>query len=330
MPPTDEGRRSGADRANEPDAGEGLRFDGARVLVTGATGFIGGHVVELLHRSGAEVHAVNRRPDPSVSFDTPVRWHHADLTDAEATARAVEAAAPAHIVHLASLVKGARDPELLLPMFQANVASTVHLLEAARAAAVPRVLLAGSLEEPGPGEAPSSPYALSKAASHLYGDHYRASAGIEVVNLQIFMVYGPATPDGTKLVPYVTNQLLDGRAPELSSGSRLVDWVYVGDVAEGVARCCLVDPAPSAPVPLGTGVLHSIRDVVETLVEVTGSPAEPHFGSMADRSDEVVRAAAVEQTRAQLGWAPSTGLVDGLTSTVAWYRRHRTGTPVGG
>ena len=96
---------------------------------------------------------MHRRPEPAVAFATPVTWHRADLTDAEATRAVVAAAEPEHVVHLASLVKGARDPQLLLPMFRANLASTVHVLEAARAAGVRRVQLAGSLEEPEPGAA---------------------------------------------------------------------------------------------------------------------------------------------------------------------------------
>ncbi len=314
-----------------PGTGEALgRLDGQRVLVTGATGFIGGHVVERLHRLGAEVHAVHRGPDPQVSFGTPVRWHRADLADAEATSAAVAAARPEHLIHLASLVKGARDPELLVPMFAANLASTVHLLDAARVNGVRRVQLAGSLEEPDPGEVATSPYALSKGAAHLYGDYYRDVVGLEVVNLQIFMVYGPATPDEAKLVPYVTRQLLAGEVPELASGARMVDWVFVGDVADGVVRCALAEVAPTLPVPLGTGVLHSVRDVVEALVEATGSSVEPRFGSVADRSDEVVRAADTETTRALLGWSPSTGLADGLAATVAWHRqRQNVAEPVG-
>lgn len=280
-------------------------------------------MVELLHRLGAEVHAVHRAPDPTVSFGTPVRWHQADLTDAEATRAAVAAAAPEHVVHLASLVKGARDPELLLPMFDANLASTVHILEGARAAGVRRVQLAGSLEEPEPGSVATSPYAVSKAAAHLYGDYYRESVGLEVINLQIFMVYGPATPDESKLVPYVVRQLLDGEAPEIGSGARMVDWVYVGDVAEGVARSASVAEVPTDAVPLGTGDLHSVRQVVESLAEVSGTSIEPRFGSVADRSNEVVRAADVARTRAQLGWAPSTSLTDGLRATYGWYRDRR-------
>lgn len=300
-------------------------MDAKRVLVTGATGFIGGHVVELLHRCGAEVHAVHRLPAPTTSFQTPVIWHRADLTDASATIEAVAAAKPDQIVHLAGLARGARDPELMLGMFEANACSTVHVLEGARRVSVGRIHLAGSMEEAPVGEPPPSPYALSKAISRLYGEYFGSVTGLDVVNLQIFMVYGPATNDRAKLIPYVIRCLAEGRVPELSSGERLVDWVHVGDVAEGIVRCAAAPVAPVGPVPLGTGMLHSVRQVVEALVELTGSSVEPRFGSLADRSNEVVRAADVSVTRELLGWAPTTTLTDGLTDTVHWYQKETEG-----
>ena len=294
-------------------------LSGRRILVTGATGFIGGHVVELLHHLGVEVHAVARRATSTVSFDTPVTWHRADLTDAAAAVDAVEAARPEVIVHLASLVKGARDADLLLPMFAANTASAVHLLDAARRFDVGRVLLAGSLEEPDePGQRAASPYALSKAAAHLYGDYYRSATTVEVVNLQIFMVYGPAQLDEAKLIPYVIRSLQAGEAPSLSSGTRLVDWVYVGDVAEGIARACAGDAAEQ-PVPLGTGSPATVRNVVETLVDLAGVDVEPRFGSIADRSREVEKVADIDTTRQLLGWAPAVDLREGLAATLTWY-----------
>lgn len=323
MPPVDDGSPPSA----PPATLAGRPLDGVRVLVTGATGFIGGHTAEALHRLGAEVHALHRSPGPALKSalePVPVTWHRVDLADATSTIEAVAAARPHQIIHLASLVKGARDPELLLPMLESNVVGTAHLLEAARRAGVTRVQLAGSLEVPDPGQPPSSPYALSKAVAGLYGAYYRAAEWLEVIEMQIFMTYGPATPDRSKLVPYVVEQLLDGAGPELSSGTRQVDWVYVGDVAEGLARAALVDRAPEQPVPLGTGALHSIRQVVETLVELTGTEATPSFGSVEDRSNEVVRAADVERTRALLdGWAPSTSLRTGLAATVSWHRQQR-------
>jgi nucleoside-diphosphate-sugar epimerase len=296
---------------------------GRRVLVTGATGFIGGHVVEMLDRAGAEIHATARNDNPSTSLATPVTWHRVDLTDGAATDDLLGEIAPEHLIHLASLVKGARDPDLLLPMFAANCATTVNLLEAARRQRVRRVQLAGSLEEPDrPGQLATSPYALSKAAAHMYGDYYQAATDVEVINLQIFMVYGPAQIDERKLVPYVIRCLQAGRVPELSSGGREVDWVYVGDVAEGIVRCCLIDRVPTQPVPLGTGMLTTIRQVVEALVAISENDVEPQFGSMADRSNEVVRSADVALVRDQLGWAPSTTVADGLKMTYDWYLEH--------
>ena len=302
---------------------------GLTILVTGATGFIGGHVVELLHQAGADVHAIARRANPEASFGTPVRWHHADLTDAEATMDAVRAAKPDQIIHLASLVKGARDSDLLLPMFAANTASTVHLLDAARATGVKRIQLAGSLEEPeGPGHVPASPYALSKAAAHLYGDYYQATTDVEVVNLQIFMVYGPGQLDEAKLIPYIIRSLQAGVAPELSSGDRKVDWVFVADVAQGIARCCTAE-APEFPVPLGTGALTTIRRVVEELVDLAQVDVKPKFGSMADRANEVEKVADIETTSEMLGWNPSVGLTDGLQATLDWYADPSTPTDKG-
>lgn len=301
----------------DPALRKGL--EGQRILVTGATGFIGGHVVELLSRAGVDVHGVGRAADPTTAFDTSVTWHRCDLSDAEQTRLAVQAAAPQQIVHLASLVKGARDPDLLLPMFEANTASTVHLLEACREFGVSRIQLAGSLEEPdGPDQVATSPYALSKAASHLYGDYYRHATDLEVVNLQIFMVYGPAQRDEKKLIPYVIRSLQAGDAPSLSSGGRQVDWVYVGDVAQGIARCC-VGASATVPVPLGTGSLATVREVVERLAKLAGSGSEPQFGSMVDRSDEVEKVADTELTESLLGWAPNTDLDAGLQATLDWY-----------
>jgi len=300
------------------DVSRGLA--GRTVLVTGATGFIGGHVSELLHHLGADVHAVTRRPDAVTAFDTPIRWHHADLVDRAATAAAVDEAQPDVIVHLASLVKGSRDPELLVPMFAANTASAVHLLDAARSAGVQRVLLAGSLEEPDdPSQLAASPYALSKAAAHLYGDYYQATTSVEVVNLQIFMVYGPAQLDEKKLIPYVIHSLQAEESPSLSSGARKVDWVYVGDVAEGIARCCAIGEQPQYPVPLGTGKLSTVREVVEQVIELAGSGVVPTFGGMADRAREVEKVADVDATREMLGWAPTVDLTEGLSATLTWY-----------
>jgi nucleoside-diphosphate-sugar epimerase len=96
------------------------------------------------------------------------------------------------------------------------------------------------------------------------------------------MVYGPAQPDLTKLVPYATLALLRGAVPQLSSGTRLVDWVYVDDV-DALLRAAESDMAIGKVFDICSGRLVSIRDTVELLEMIIGGQARPDFGAAADR-----------------------------------------------
>jgi len=101
-----------------------------------------------------------------------------------------------------------------------------------------RMVLAGSFEEPDEVDtAPCSPYAAAKWAASGYARMFHALYQVPVVVAKIFMVYGPGQLDYTKLIPYVTLSLLRGEAPMLSSGARLVDWIYVDDVVDGLIGC---------------------------------------------------------------------------------------------
>ena len=292
------------------------------VLVTGGSGFIGAHLCRRLQREGARVHATSRRE--AADGAEGAAWHRLDLADAEAAGRLVDQLEPEIVFHLASHVAGARDMALVRPTFEANLASTVHLLEAATRRGCRRFVQVGSLEEPDPGEAlatPSSPYAAAKAAASSYARMFHALYGTPVVLARLFMVYGPDQRDLRKLIPYVILSLLRGERPELSSGERPVDWIYVDDVVEGLLRIAGVEELDGQRVDLGTGELMTVRGVVEELFARLAPDAAPPFGSMPDRPMEQVRKADVAATARQLGWQPGTSLRQGLEQTVAWYRQ---------
>lgn len=186
-------------------------FVGQRVLVTGATGFLGSHLVERLVAGGAQVHAVCRRDVPPQDGD--VRWAHLDLADAAATADLIASIRPDVVFHLAGEVTGARDVDLVLPVFRNTLHSTVNILAAVAGYGPERVVLAGSLEEAGIGEdgaPPSSPYAAAKWAATAYAAMFRALWASQIVTLRISMAYGPGQRDRRKLVPYVIDSLLPG------------------------------------------------------------------------------------------------------------------------
>lgn len=315
-----------ADRGGSPGGDAPVpRLDARRILVTGASGFIGAHLCRRLAALGAEVHATSRRPpteDPR--FDPPPHWHAAELSDAEAVDRLVDAVAPSVVYHLASHVVGRRDRELVRSTFEANLASTVHLLDAVeRVGGCSRFVQIGSLEEPAadqPLAPPSSPYAAAKAAASAYGRMFHHLYGTPVVLARLFMVYGPGTIDRDKLVPYVLRTLLAGESPAIGSGHRPVDWIHVADVVEGLVRMATALGIEGRRLDLGSGELHTVRQVVETLCTLVDPDLRPTFGARSDRRDEQVRRADVETTHRLLGWRPRFDLESGLRDTVEAYR----------
>jgi len=99
-----------------------------------------------------------------------------------------------------------------------------------------------------------------------------------------------------------------------------VDWVFVGDVAEGLLAMIDAPGIDGDTIDLGSGVLTPIREIVRQLVGVVGVPIEPHFGALPDRTMEQVRVADTARTYARLGWRAATPLAQGLGQTVDWYR----------
>lgn len=294
---------------------------GQTVVVTGASGFIGTHLCRRLVVSGAEVHGVSRRP-PDADSD-PIRWTQTDLADLDAVRRYLRERRPSLIFHLASHVIGLRALEVVPSTFTAGLVSTVNLLTAATEIGGARLVIAGSMEEPDPGDAapiPVSPYAAAKWASSGYARMFHALYDTPVVIARLFMVYGPAQRDLDKLVPYTCLALLRGESPRLSSGARPVDWLYVDDAVSGLTAAATAPSVEGQTIDLGSGELVTIRALAEMLARIIGGSGMPLFGALPDRPRERVCVANVEESRRRIGWQPIMPLAEGLRRTVAWYR----------
>jgi UDP-glucose 4-epimerase len=304
-------------------------------LVTGAGGFIGAALCKRLALSGMHVHAVSRNPpanadrwwqctggDEGAAARAPaIRWWKADLVDLEAVRRLIKDIRPDTTFHLASLVTGSRSVEMILPIFQNNFLTALNLLTASAENGAGRIVLAGSLEEPDEvNSVPCSPYAAAKWAASGYARMLHALYQIPVVIAKIFMVYGPGQSDHTKLIPYVIKSLLRGEAPRLGSGVRLVDWIYIDDVVEGLVRCAEAPGVEGRTVELGSGEMFSIREVVQLLSELVPTTAHPQFGSQPDRPLERVKKADIAESYRLISWRPPTALRVGLGRTVEWYK----------
>jgi len=249
-------------------------------------------------------------------------WHAADLGDRETTGALLRETDPDVVFHLAGEVDGAREADLVLPTLEGNLLATVNLLNHAAALPGVRVVLCGSSEEPRPANEqspPPSPYAMAKWAATGYAQLFHRLWGVQVTVLRPTMVYGPGQRDARKLVPYLVRSLLRGEEPRLTSGSKRADWVYVDDVVDAFVLAGESDRAAGRVLDIGTGVLTSVRETVETLFRISGTALRPRFGMVADRPLDVAQTADVGPAAEILGWKAVVGLEEGLRRTLAWY-----------
>ena len=302
------------------------QLSGARVLVTGASGFIGSVLVEHLAPLGCEIHAVSRREreaSPGVA-----RWWRADTAELADVRRLFAEIRPEVVFDLASHVAGRRDLELVPETLRANLVAAVNVLVAATESNARRVVLAGSMEEPDPREGapiPAFPYAAAKWAASAYARMCHSLYGTPAVIVRMAMVYGPHQRDLRKLVPHVVTTLLRGEPPRLSSGEREADWTYGDDCAEAMALAAVVPEAVGKTIDLGTGKLTSVREVALEIAAIVGGGAEPAFGALPERAREQHHFADLEPAERILGWRPRTPLRAGLEHTVEWFRAQLAG-----
>lgn len=303
---------------------ESRRLLGNRVLITGASGFLGSRLSRQLADLGAEVHGVTRRaPDalcevregrvPGLS-----RWWSCNLESLEQAKAVWDAVKPDVVYHLSGEVKGAPRLEPLLPWYHSLLTTTVNMLHLAATSGCKRLVLTTSLEDEeylGSSGVPASPYAAAKLGLLHFSRMCHASFGVPIVILRQFMGYDPGQPHW-KLIPSVVSALQQGEPPILSSGSRLLGWVSVDDMVEAFVTAGKVPDIEGKTLDVGTRQLTSIREIVESLVALVNPGVPPEFGRLPDRPPQPPRRADTADALRHLGWSARTALAEGLRRTV--------------
>jgi nucleoside-diphosphate-sugar epimerase len=287
-----------------------------KVLVTGASGFIGLHLCRKLLENDNEVYALCRS-EPKIS-DRRFAWHKVDLTDTESTRRAFRNIRSDFVFHLCSYAQGERGLSLVLPTLQGELTTTVNVLLGLAEAGCDRVIMAGSLEESRFGEAPSSPYAAAKAASRLYASMFHQLYKLPIVMTRIFMAYGPGQ-SRKKLIPHAIISMIEGRPLKIASPLRKVDWIYIEDLVLGLVTVAETPGLEGKSVDLGAGELIEIENVVRRLQQIVNPGALIEFAAIPERAAEQECRADADTTWALTGWRPQTSLKTGLEKSFNYY-----------
>lgn len=305
---------------------------GERVLVTGAAGFIGHHLVRWLVEAGAHVFA-GIAPDepPAQVARLPLQAQRMafDLRDTEAVQAAVVEAAPGVVFHLAAVgaTDPAVDPELALTV---NAGGTLHLLEALIGRNVRRVVLVGTCYEYGAREAvegldPFNAYAASKVAAWAFGRMYWRAYRLPVVIMRPFQIYGPGQPDHA-LVPAAFRAALTGASFPMTPAEQARDFIYVDDVVSGLLVAASEPGIEGCSLDLGTGQVRTLGEVVERIWAMTRARGQILPGALPYRPGEVMYLVADADRTARLtGWRAGTSLDVGLRKTMQAFKPSSTG-----
>jgi nucleoside-diphosphate-sugar epimerase len=306
------------------------RVSGARVLVTGAAGFIGSHLVPALAREGATVHATRLTPDqrPRVPVDVPVCWHDVDLTRADEVASVIRAASPDIVIHLAAYGTShvQRDPRRLL---EVNVYGMWHLLQALPPGT--RLVMTGTCAEyghvKGPAHEglpcrPASAYPAAKHAAVTLAAAHARETGRPVVVLRPYGPFGPGD-DPLRVLPFTMISLIKGEDVVLTDGLQLRDFSYVDNHVEAIVCAAAAQGLePGAAFNIGTGQATTLRAALERVAALVGGSGRLLFGVRARRPDDLEELVPdITAARRDLGFEPRVPFDEGVRRTVAYLRR---------
>ena len=306
-----------------------------KVLVTGGAGFIGSHIADRLISDGHEVAVVDSlvggtRENLASALANGARLHEMDIRDRDLGAL-LAAERPEVVMHLAaqidvriSVADPAHDADV-------NIAGSLNLFEAARAAGMRKVILASSggciygepttlpVKETYRGT-PDSPYGISKKVLHDYLAFYRSAHGIDFTVLALGNVYGPRQdPSGEAgVVAIFLGAMLEDRKPVIyGDGRQTRDFVHVSDIVDAFARA--IDKGSGAVFNIGTGIETTVLELWNACARSVDYRGEVQFAP--PRLGELERIALdAGRAKRRLGWTPLMSIDAGIADTAEWVR----------
>ena len=297
-----------------------------KVLLTGASGFVGRHCLTPLVVRGYEVHAVSSNADSSTVILPGMRWHGIDLLDAAQVSALIAEVQPTHLLHCAWYAKPGK-------YWTASenfrwVEASLHLLQTFAESNGQRVVgvgscaeydwTAGYCSENSTPLTPTTTYGRCKQALYLILDDLNKQEGLSTAWGRLFFLYGPHE-HAERLVASMICSLLQEQPARCSHGEQIRDFLYVQDAAD--ALVALLDSDVTGPVNIASGVPVTLKQVMLEIAEQLSRPNLIQLGARpAPEQEPPLLLADVGRLRDEVGWSPKYDLASGLRETINWWK----------
>lgn len=316
-----------------------MNWQGRKVLVTGAGGFIGSHLAERLVKLGANVRGLVRYGSRGSTgwlsgLRDTIEVVAGDVRDPECVQGAMEDVEV--VFHLAALIGipySYRAPDSYV---QTNIEGTLNVLQAARRLRTPRVVHTSTSEVYGTAQAvpmkeshplrAQSPYSATKIAADKLVEAFQLSFGIPTVTLRPFNTFGPRQ-SARAVIPTIIGQCLKGRRVRLGNLAATRDLNYVSNTVDGFIKAATASEAVGLTINLGSGREISVGELTRLIARIMDRDItiETEEQRLRPEQSEVERLVADNLLASQkLNWQPAVSLEDGLAKTIDWFRSHET------
>jgi len=306
-----------------------------KIIITGATGFVGSNLARNFAEKNNEVHVLLRSSSDTwriANIMDDINVHKADLTAPAELERIVTSIKPDIILHTA-VYGGHPFQDDTDKIFDSNLRGTINLVKACQSLDYELFVNTGSSSEYGVKRQPvaetdvcepGEEYGVSKTAASLYCQMAARRDRKQIITLRLFSPYG-GFDDATRLIPSVIISCLNGRPPRVSSPTFVRDYIYIRDIVSAYEKAIETSPRQSNGeiFNVGSGKQQTVGNVVQHIVKLVDKNIQPEWGSPGKRQNEPqIWQADVSKAESSFGWKPSYSIEQGLGETVEWFRKN--------
>lgn len=311
-----------------------MNIKSKKILITGATGFVGANLVRYFLKKGADISILKRRQSNLwriSDITSHISIHNVDLLDYSKVNNTLKRIKPDVIFHAATY-GGHVSQDNVSQILKTNFDGTVNLLNACLKNEFGLFVNTGSSSEYGiknfPMQetdmlAPITPYGVSKASASIYCQYAAKKHGLPIVTLRLFSPYG-YYEEPTRLIPSVIVDCLKGENPKVSSTHPVRDFIFIEDIIDAYVKVIETKKEMQGEIfNIGYGRQHSVGEIVLRIIELTGNRVKPEWKSITNpRVEPITWVADISKAKKILNWQPRYDFEKGLKKTINWFKNN--------